>query len=86
MRIGGKPAAFGQFLAEILQVPLIQPALQERPRIHARRGVALEEHHVADEIVRPAAQEMVERHFAERRAKTHRSRCARPGRCAAGWR
>ena len=53
MRIGGQPAAFGQFLAEVLQVPLVQPPLQERPRVNARRRVPLEINHVADEIVRP---------------------------------
>ena len=69
MRIRGQPAAFGQFLAEILQVLLVQPPFQERPRINARRGVPLEVNHVADEIVRPPAEEMVEPHLVQRRRR-----------------
>ena len=42
MRIRRQPAAFGEFLPEILQMPLVQPAFEKRARIHARRGVALE--------------------------------------------
>ena len=69
VRIRGQPAALGQFLAEVLQVLLVQPAFQERPRVNARRRVPLEIHHVADEILRPPAEEMVEPHLAQRRRR-----------------
>ena len=42
MRIGRQPAALGQFRAEIVQMPLVQPIFQKGPRVIARRGVALE--------------------------------------------
>ena len=61
------PPRTGEFLPEILQVPLVQPAFEKRPRIHARRGVALKINDVAGETVRATAKEMVERHFVKRR-------------------
>ena len=42
MRIRRQPAALGEFLAEILQMLVRQPAFEKRARVIARRGVALE--------------------------------------------
>ena len=42
MRIRRQPAAFGEFLPEISQMPFVQPAFEKRPRIHARARRALE--------------------------------------------
>ena len=69
MRIRRQPAALGEFLPEILQMSLVQPAFEKRPRIHARRGVALEINHVAGKILRAPAEKMVERHFVKRRRR-----------------
>ena len=43
VRIGRQPAAGRQLAAEVLQLLLAQPALEEGPGVDARRGVALEE-------------------------------------------
>jgi hypothetical protein len=59
MRVGGQPAALGQFAAEILQVPFVEPPFQERPGIVTRRGVALEINEVAQLSVVAAAKEVV---------------------------
>ena len=69
MRIRRQPAAFGEFLPEILQMLFVQPAFEKRPRIHARRGVALEINHVAGKILRAPAEKMIERHFVKRRRR-----------------
>jgi len=60
MRVGGEAPAFGQFLAEIGQVAFIEPAFEERPRVNARRGVALEIDHVAGKILGARTEKMVE--------------------------
>ncbi len=70
MRIRRQPAAFGQFLPEILQMPFVQPAFEKRARIHSRRGVALKINDVAGEIFRRAAEKMIERHFVKRRRRS----------------
>src|SRR6185436_19703915 len=62
-------AALGQFLTEMMQVPLIQPALQISPRINARRGVSLEINKVARKNFAAPTEEMIERHLVERRAR-----------------
>ena len=72
MRIRRQPAAFGEFLPEILQMLLVQPAFEKRPRIHARRGVALKINEVAGKIFRAPAEEMVERHLVKRRRRGER--------------
>ena len=54
MRIRRQPAALGEFLPEILQMLLVQPAFEKRARIHARRGVTLKINDVAGKIFRRA--------------------------------
>ncbi len=69
MRIGREPASLGQFLPEMVEMPLVQAPLEERPRIDAGCGVALEKDHVAHEALSAGAQEMVKGHFHQRRAR-----------------
>ena len=57
MGIGGEPAAFGQFLAKMVKVMFIDPALKERARINPGSGVALEINLVTREISRRALAE-----------------------------
>ena len=77
MRIRRQPAAFGEFLPEILQMPVVQTPLDIRPRIHARRGVALEENDVTGKIFRMPAEEMILRRLRKVSPQRQRSRCAR---------
>ena len=68
MRIRRQPAALGQFLPEMVQMPLVQAPFQIGPRIDARRGVTLEVNHVRRPLRRAAAEEMVEAHLVKRGA------------------
>ena len=70
MRIRREPAAFSEFLAEILQVRLGQPAFEKRPRVNAGGGVPLKIDRVAREIFRAPAKEMVECHLVKRRRRS----------------
>ena len=54
-----------QFLAEILQVLVIETVLQISAGIVARRGMPLEVDHVGRLAVGPAAEEVVVAHFVE---------------------
>ena len=67
MRVARKPAPLGQFTAEILQLLLAEPAFEERTGVDARRGMPLEIDLVARVVVAAATDEMVHRHFHERR-------------------
>ena len=66
MRVARKPAALGQFTAEILQLLLAQPAFEEGARVDARRSMPLKIDLVARVVVPAATDEMVHRHFHER--------------------
>ena len=63
------PARMRQFLPEPVQLVLGQPALQERPRVDARRRVPLEEHLIARLAMVLAAEEMVEANLIQRRRR-----------------
>src|SRR5882724_10976885 len=65
MRVGGKPAAFGEFLAKMLEVMFVQPAFQKGAGINSWRGVALEINDVAREITVTRAEEIVERDLVQ---------------------
>ena len=68
VRVGRQPAAAVRLLlAEPVELGLGQPALEERPRVDAGRGVPLEEHLVAGLPVVLAAEEVVEPHLVQRR-------------------
>ena len=69
MRIGGQPAAFGEFLAEILQMPFVETAFQKCAGIDSRRGMALKKNQVAGEILGRPAEKMIEAHFVKRRRR-----------------
>ena len=73
MGIRRQPAALGQFLPEILQMLLVQPAFEKSARIHSGRGVPLEINEVARKIFRASAEKMILRHLVKRRR-----RCERP--------
>ncbi|MDI2037355.1 hypothetical protein PJL15_04502 [Paenarthrobacter nitroguajacolicus] len=61
VRVGGQGVAFlGLFLTEPVQILLREAAFHERPGVHPRRGVALEEHLVPARRVVLAAEEVVE--------------------------
>ena len=77
MRIRRQPAAFGEFLPEILQMSFVQTAFEKRPRINARRGVTLEINHVAGKILRAPAEKMIERRPRKASPPRRRSRCGR---------
>ena len=51
--------------AEVVELVLGQAALEERPGVDARRGVALEEDLVADSAAVLAAEEVVEADLVE---------------------
>ncbi len=72
MRIRREAAAFGEFLAEILQVRLRQPTFEKRPRVNAGRSVALKINRVAREIFGPPPEEMIKRHLVKRRRRSVR--------------
>ncbi len=60
VRVGRQPATgVGQLLPEAVELGLGQPALEERPGVEARRGVALEEDLVTGLAVVLAAEEVV---------------------------
>ena len=66
VRVAGKPAAVGQFPAEILEMLLGEPTLEEGAGIDARRRMPLKVDLVAGEVLAATANEMVHRHFHER--------------------
>ena len=66
MRIRAEPTAFGQFLAEVLEMLLGQAAFEEGAGVVAGRDVALEVNLVAGEIVGRRAEEMVVADFVDR--------------------
>ena len=67
VRVGRQPAPWvAVFLAEAVELRGGQPALQERPRVDAGRGVALDENLVAATRVGLAAEEVVEADLIER--------------------
>ena len=69
MRITRQPAPRRQLLPEILQMPLLQPPLQKRPRIIPRRRVPLKINQIRRLPVIAAAEEMIVRHLIQRRAR-----------------
>ena len=60
VRIGGKSAALGQFLAEMLQLQLGQASLHKGPRVDSRNRMSLKEDHVRRATALAAAEEVVE--------------------------
>ncbi len=66
VRVARKPAARVQFLAEVLELRLVEPAFDERAGVHAGAGVALEEDDVAGVRLGAAAEEVVEADLVER--------------------
>ena len=62
--VGRQPAA-ADLPPEVVELVLGEPALEERPRVDARRGVALEVDVVAGEPVVLAAEEVVEADLVE---------------------
>ncbi len=50
-------------------MPLVQPAFEKCPRIHARSGVALKENNVAGKTFRVPTEEMVEADLVKRRCR-----------------
>ena len=69
MRIGGQAAAGLEFVAEIFELFLRESPLQKSARVDARRGVSLEIHLVAALSAAVAADEVIERHFVQRRRR-----------------
>ena len=67
VRIGAQPRRFPQFVAEVLQMVFRQPSFEERARIHARRGVALEVHQVARLVADARPKEVVHADFDQGR-------------------
>ena len=59
MRIRGEAARPERLAAEVVELLLAQPSLQEGPRVDARRRMALEEDLVAGPVIGPA-EEVVE--------------------------
>ena len=66
VRVRRQPVA-ADLAAEVVELLLGEPALEERPGVDAGRGVALEVDVVAGEAVVLAAEEVVEAHLVERR-------------------
>ena len=66
MRIRRESLA-ADFLAEVVELLFGDAAFEERARVDARRGVALEVHEVAAEAVVRGAEEMIEADVVERR-------------------
>src|SRR5262249_15857267 len=65
VRVGAQAAAFGQFLAKVVQVLFIESAFEKSARIDSRSGVALDINEVAGELVGAGAEEMVKGDFVE---------------------
>src|SRR3954447_25393149 len=68
MRIRRKAATRLDLLAEVVEVILGEPTLEERTGVDARRRVALEEDLVAAPVGVLAPEEVVEADFIERRS------------------
>ena len=69
VRVAREPAAVGELAAEILQLFLGDPPLDERPGVDAGGGMPLKIDLIAGEIVAAAADEVVHRHLDERRRR-----------------
>src|SRR5260370_36657607 len=65
MRVGGKPAALGEFLAEMLEVLFVQPAFQKSAGINSRRSVSLKINNVPGKIAMTRAKKIVERDLVQ---------------------
>ena len=72
MRIRRQAAARLQLAAEVLELLLVEAAFEERARVDAGRGVALEIDDVAFVAVVAAAEEVVEADFVQRRGRGER--------------
>jgi hypothetical protein len=66
VRIGAEAALYRHLLAEAVELRLGQPALQVRPRVVARRGVALEVHEITAVVLARRVPEVVEADLHER--------------------
>ena len=69
VRVRRQPAARAQFVPEVVQMRLVEPSLEERPRVDPRRGVALVVHDVRVAAGVLAAEEMIEADLVERRRR-----------------
>jgi hypothetical protein len=72
MRVRGQTSALLRLAAEVLELLHRQPALQKRARVDARRGMPLEEDHVAVVTLALAFEEVVEADLIERRRRRKR--------------
>ena len=75
MRVARQPAAV-DLAPEPVELLLGEPAFEERARVDARRGVALEEDLVAEAAVALAAEEVVEADVVERGRRRERREVA----------
>ena len=66
MRIGGQ-AVSADFLAEAIELILVQTTFQEGARVNARRRVSLDKDEIAAVLERRRSPEMVEAHFIQSR-------------------
>ncbi|MNP07340.1 hypothetical protein D3C76_993610 [compost metagenome] len=64
MRIGRNTVAVG-LAAEVVQLCFVQATFQISAPVNARRGVALDVHHVATELLGAATEEVLEAHIVE---------------------
>ena len=70
MRIRRQPDALARdFLAEVVQVVLVEAAFEKRARVDARRRVSLEIHEIAAVLGRRCAPKMIEADLVERRRR-----------------
>ena len=60
-----RQSASAHFTAEMIELLLREAALEERGGVDARRGVALEEHLVAESAVGLSPKEVIEPHFVQ---------------------
>ena len=65
VRVRGEPARPERLAPEVVELLAADPSLEEGARVDARRGVALEEDLVADPLVVPPAEEVVEADLVE---------------------
>ena len=66
VRIRREPGFVAQFVAEILQVLVVEAAFEIRARVHAGRGVALEVDEVARLIAVGSVEEVIEADLEQR--------------------
>ena len=70
MRIRRQPdAGPGDFLAEVVQIVLVEPPFEERARIDAGRRMPLEVHEIAAVLRRRRAPKVIEADFVQRRRR-----------------